>query len=63
MNTATTNFYITEALEVHRLCDLSDVPRVSEDGSLLSMSQRVEILQTVTDAVMRSIGQNPPTRH
>lgn len=54
-------FYAEESLIVHALCDRSGVPRTTPDGEMLSMSQRVAILQGVTAGLMKRIGAEPAT--
>lgn len=57
---STLNFFTNECEVVHALCDRSGVPRTTEDGEVFSMSQRVGILQGITEGLMKRIGQTPP---
>jgi hypothetical protein len=57
----TLNHFTKECDVIHALCDRSGVPAHTEDGEKFSISQRVAILQGVTEGLMKRIGMVPPT--
>lgn len=60
MSPDTIEFFTQECLQVHALCDRALVPRVI-DGSVLSMAQRVAVLEGVLRGLVENLGKNPPT--
>lgn len=53
-------FFTNECLQVHALCDRALVPRVI-DGSVLSMAQRVAVLEGVCRGLVDRLGKDPAT--
>lgn len=55
---ATMEFFVAECLQMHALCDRSVVPRVI-DGCVLSMAQRVAILEGCYHGLVKRLGREP----
>ena len=53
------SFITNEVLQVHVLCDRAQVPRVI-DGELLSMAQRVAVLEGVQRGLVAQMGRVHP---
>lgn len=60
MNAASVQFVTDEILVVHALCDRALVPRLIE-SSLLSMSQRVAILEGCYVGLVARLGMDAPS--
>jgi hypothetical protein len=50
--------YTAEANQIHALCDRAAVPRIVE-GTTMSISQRVAILEGVCRGLVERLGQDP----
>lgn len=55
---ATLDFFAAEALQIHALCDRSNVPR-EVNGTAMSMAQRVAILEGVCQGLVSRLGMDP----
>ena len=53
-------FFLAEVDAIHTLCDRALIPRTVE-GELLSMSQRVTVLENCYRGVIRDLGKVDPT--
>ena len=54
------DFFLKECEQVHALCDRALVAR-EIDGSVLSMAQRVAILESVCQGLVSRLGMKPLT--
>ena len=60
LSPASYQFISEEVLMVHALCDRALVPRVT-DGEILSMAQRVNVLEICYRRLVRDVGKVDPT--
>lgn len=58
ITTNPTEFYILEALQSHALCDRALIPR-RINGELLSMAQRVAVLERCYAGLAARLGMDP----